>query len=91
MRKAAGWILFAVSLLIAYQGYLNSQPEPLTEALARDVACNAKGSLCVAGSRPRQIRTDVIQRRYEWGPLQGEAVVVCRRDYVFFGAWHCTM
>lgn len=91
MKRAVGWILLGVSLLLAYQGYGNAQLEPETEALAQQTLC-ASGSVCPgAAVRPREIRTDVIQRRYWWAAQPETEHVLCRRELVFFGGWSCTI
>lgn len=90
MKGWVGWILLAVSLVIAYQGYQNSQPEPSTEAAARAVVCEGEPDCEVENERPHITKTDVFQRRYEWKTSKGPVHVLCRRDLLFFGAWHCT-
>lgn len=89
MKSWIGYGLLAASLVVAYQGYKNSQAEPSTEASSMSVACDVDSQCVLKGERPGTIRTDIFQRRYEWGSTVGPIVVVCRRDYIFFGDWSC--
>jgi hypothetical protein len=89
MKGWIGWILLALSLVIALLGYRNSRPEPETQELAAGVVCTvAKG--CVKTSpAPHTVRTDYVRRRYEWNTSVGPVHVVCKRAAWFIGSWSC--
>lgn len=89
MRGWVGYILLGLSLFIAYQGYHTSQKAEGTQEMARSVACDVDSGCVLKDELPREIRTDVFQRRYEWRSSVGPVHVVCRREYVFLGAWSC--
>lgn len=89
MKAWVGWILLALSLVVAYQGLENSRRDPALEAAARRVACDLDPSCELQAERPGTIKTDVIQHRYEWGTTVGPVHVLCRRQLIFFGAWSC--
>jgi len=89
MKRWVGWILLAISLYLAFEGYRNSQQWPATEELARGVACDVTGGCVLNTQSPREVRTDVTQRRYAWGSNKGPLHVVCRREFIFAGEWSC--
>jgi hypothetical protein len=89
MKGWVGWILLGLSLVVAYQGLQNSRQDPALEAAARTVACDLEDDCELSSQRPGTIKTDVIQHRYEWGSSIGPVHVLCRRQWVFFGAWSC--
>ena len=89
MKAWVGYILLGLSLFVAYQGYLNATPDPSMEETARTVACDLDPGCVLKSERPREIRADVFQRRYEWRSTMGPLHVVCRREYVFLGPWTC--
>lgn len=90
MKAWVGYILLGLSLVIGYQGFQNARQDPATEAAARAVACDVDGGCVLQSQRPHTMRTDVIQRRYEWRSSVGPVHVVCRRELIFFGHWRCT-
>lgn len=89
MKRWVGWVLLAISLFVAFEGYRNAQIEIATEELARSVACDLEGGCVRATERPREVRTDIVQRRYAWTTNKGPVHVVCRRQYLFMGEWSC--
>jgi hypothetical protein len=90
MKGWVGWILLGLSLVVAYQGFENSRQDPKVETLAGQVACDVDPGCVLASERPHTIRTDVVQHRYAWNSSIGPVHVVCRREFVFFGAWNCS-
>jgi hypothetical protein len=89
MKGWVGWILLALSLVVAYQGFENSKANPAVESAARAVACDVDAGCVLGSERPHTIKTDVFQHRYGWGSSVGPLHVLCRRQYIFFGAWKC--
>lgn len=89
MKRWVGWVLLAISLFIAFEGYENAQVEVATEELARSVACDLEGGCVLRTERPREVRTDILQRRYAWSTNKGAVHVVCRRELLFAGTWSC--
>lgn len=90
MKGWIGWSLLGLSLVVVAAGYRNSQPEPETETLARTVVCTAPHPCTVMSDRPGIVRTDFVQRRYQWVTSEGAMVVTCRREFYVGGAWQCT-
>jgi hypothetical protein len=84
-----GWILLALSLLVAVAGYRNQRAELDTEEQSRTVACDVGEACTIEPKRPYKIRTDVLRRRYEWTTSLGPVTVTCRRRFVFAGHWEC--
>ena len=89
MKGWIGWILLALSLVVAYQGMQNSRQDPALEASARKVACDLDAACELRAERPGKIKTDVVQHRYEWSTTTGTVHVLCRRQLIFFGDWSC--
>lgn len=89
LRRSVGWILLAISLVLVYQGYGNAHSDDHTESMSRRAVCEGLERCQVRFNRPREIRTDVIQRRYEWKTNRGPRHAVCRRELLFFGDWSC--
>ncbi|MEM9454798.1 MAG: hypothetical protein AAGF11_11510 [Myxococcota bacterium] len=89
MKKWIGWILLALSLVITYQGWQNSQPRAETQDMSRPVACEGRAGCTVEGARPQKVATDWLRREYEWKTSTGPVLVRCRRAYVFAGRWAC--
>jgi hypothetical protein len=85
-RKIGGYAVLAISLVIAYQAYVNSTLTPELQELSKDAAQTIS---TVDEDRPRMKRSDPIQQRYEWHTAVGPVLVQCRRDLVFFGDWTC--
>jgi hypothetical protein len=89
MKKYVGWVLLAISLVIAFQGYRNSVNDPLTQDLARKVACDVEAKCVLKEGAPTKVQTDIVGRRYEWSSSVGPIVTECGREAVFFGGWRC--
>ncbi len=89
MKGWVGWILLALSLLVAVAGYRNQRAEPGTEEQSRFAACDLGEPCSPLAERPYKIRTDVLRRRYEWTTSVGPVTVTCRRRFVFVGEWAC--
>ncbi len=84
-----GYVVLGVCLLLAYQGYQNTSDPEATEPLAKAVACDVDSQCVLSGERPREIRSDVFGRYYEWRTTVGPVEITCRRALWFFGAWAC--
>jgi hypothetical protein len=89
MKRILGYVLLIVSGLIAYQSYLNAQPSPEVEAMAKGTACASAEGCEVKGDRPNVIQTSVVARRYQFLTSGGPVVVSCDREYLWFGEWSC--
>lgn len=89
MKGWIGWILLALSLLVAVGGYRNQRPEQETEDMSKLAACDVGEPCKVDAQRPFKIRTDVISRRYEWATSVGPVTVTCKRKLVLAGDWQC--
>jgi hypothetical protein len=89
MKKWVGYVLLAIAVVVAYQGYVNAQNGPLTQDLARSGACDVDSQCVLKGDDPQVVRTDVFQRRYEWRSTVGPIVSQCRRSLIFLGSWSC--
>lgn len=91
MKQWVGYVLLALSLVVAYQGWANVAKVAETEPLARSVACEVGQKECaitkdgIAGHK-----ADVFARHYQWPTTLGPVHVTCRRAWVFFGQWSCT-
>ena len=90
MKKWVGWVLLAIVLVLAFQGYVNAQTDPQTEQLSREAARAADSQAVIRGAHPVVVRTDIVRRRYEWQTTEGRIGVVCMRSAYFFGNWSCT-
>ncbi len=89
VKKWLGWVLLALAVLLAWEGYRNSRTDPATEALALSSACPP--SVCITMTdRPTLVRTDVIRRQYQFVSSEGPVTVTCRRRLYFSGGWQCT-
>lgn len=89
MRRILGYLLLIISGFIAYQSYLNAQPDAITEGMAREAACAGKEGCKLSGDLPNVMKTDVTSRTYQWATSAGPVVVTCKREYVWFGEWSC--
>ena len=89
MKGWIGYALLAASLVVAFQGYGNVRNPEDTEALAKSVACDAHSQCVLKAELPQEVRADMFQRKYEWRSSVGAVHVICRRQWVFFGRWHC--
>lgn len=89
MKQWIGWVLLALSLIVTYQGWRNSQPTPETQDMSRGVACEGRDACEVEGTHPNKVATDFFAREYEWKTSTGPVSVRCRRTYVFAGNWAC--
>ncbi len=90
-KQVAAYSVLVVCGVLVYQGYENAQPRPATEQMALNTACDFDDGNCtVRDDRPREIRTNPVQRQYQFSTTQGPVIVTCRRDLLFFGAWTCT-
>jgi hypothetical protein len=90
MKKWVGWVLLAITLVLAFQGYVNAQNDPKTEELSREAAQSVDTQAIIRGAHPVVVKTDIVRRRYEWQTTEGSISVVCMRSAVFFGNWSCT-
>jgi hypothetical protein len=84
-----GWILLALSLLVAVGGYRNQRPEQETEDMSKLAACDVGEPCTIDAKRPFKIRTDVMSRRYEWATSVGPVTVACKRRFLLAGNWQC--
>ena len=89
MKGWVGWILLALSLGVALQGYRNAQPDALTEDLSKSAACEGSPGCTRMADRPGVVSTDIVGRYYEWITSDGPMKVTCRRRLVFAGYWEC--
>lgn len=85
-----GYVVLGVCVVLAYQGYQNTSDPDATEPLAKSVACQVDSQCVLKGERPREIRSDVFGRYYDWKTTVGPVEVTCRRELLFFGEWACT-
>lgn len=91
-KQVVAYAVLAACLVLVYQGYQNARPEPFTEGLALNVACDAEDGNCsVRDDRPREVRTSPVKRQYQFSTTQGPVIVTCRRELLFFGSWNCTV
>ena len=91
MKQWVGYVLLALSLVVAYQGWANVAKVAETETLAESAACDIGQKECarVAGG-VAGYKADVLARHYQWQTNHGPVHVTCRRAWVFFGKWSCT-
>lgn len=89
--RIAAYVLLAVSIVISFQGWKNAQLTPETAKLARGHACDLDSSCIVLDEQPRIGRADVIRHRYEYNTTHGMMTVTCKRQWLFFGEWSCTV
>jgi hypothetical protein len=89
MKGWVGYVLLAISLVVAFQGFQNVRNEASTEALAKAGACDVDSQCLLKDEEPDVVNTDVFQRRYQWRTTIGPVTSVCRRDWIFFGGWSC--
>jgi len=89
MKAYVGYVLLALSLVIAYQGWGNSREEQSTQDLARGVACQVHADCLRTEEKPQVIRHDMFSRRYQFQTSVGPVGVTCRRAWMFFGGWSC--
>jgi hypothetical protein len=89
MKKWVGWVLLAVSLVVAYQGYQNSVNDPRTQDLARQIACDGQAQCVLKEGAPSKVKTNIVSRYYEWSSNDGPITTECTREAVFFGGWKC--
>lgn len=90
MKGWIGWVLLGLTLVVAFVGWKNAQPEPETELLARKSVCADAKACIVMSDKPGAIKTDMVRRRYQWTTSDGPVVVTCARAYWLVGAWACT-
>jgi len=91
MKRIVGPVVFCVCACIAYLSYLNSQPNPEIEAMAKAEACASSDveGCEVKNDRPNVIQTSVVSSRYQFLTSGGAVVVTCKREYVLLGEWSC--
>lgn len=89
MKKWVGWVLLAISLVVAYQGYQNSVNDPRTQDLARQIACDGQSQCVLTEGGPAKVKTNIVARYYEWSSNNGPITTECTRKAVFFGDWSC--
>ena len=93
MSQVFGYLLLALCLFVAYQGYENSRSEAalsMAEHDAQSVACEIDPSCVLTREQPRVIKADVFRRRYEFQTSTGPVVVTCDRRYIWLGEWSCS-
>jgi hypothetical protein len=83
-------VLFATCGVLSYQAWRNGQLSTVTEALAKQHACDVDPTCMVSEERPRLGKADVIRHRYEFMTTMGVKTVTCQRELIFFGDWTCT-
>ena len=91
LKGLVGYVVLAVCILLAYQGYQTSANPDETEALSKASACAGDATCVVNAERPREIRTDAFARHYQWGTTTGSVDITCTRGFVFFGEWTCAV
>lgn len=82
-----GYVLLAVCVVAAMQGYRTSQRHPEVEAMARALAC-PEGARCDR-KRPRRVETGMLGQRYIWARGGRSVTVSCSRALLWVGAWRC--
>jgi hypothetical protein len=90
MKQWVGYILLALCLVLAYQGYGNVSNSTATQAAAKAVACEGIPECGLTQEKPRAFKSNVVSRRYQWATSVGPVTTTCRRTAIFFGAWQCT-
>lgn len=90
MKQVVGYVMLAVCLVLAYQGYGNVKNTAATEALARSMACQGLEDCLVTRDEPKAFKANSVTRRYQWVTSLGPVTTTCRRKLWFFGAWGCT-
>jgi hypothetical protein len=90
MKQWVGYVLLALCLVIAYQGWGNVKNTPDSEERARNAACLGVRDCFLTDKRVIAFQSDVLKRRYQFETSQGPITVTCRRELYFFGAWTCT-
>jgi hypothetical protein len=89
MKAYVGYVLLALSLVVAYQGWNNSREEQVTQDMARGVTCQVQADCRRTEEKPNVIRHDAFARRYQFQTTVGPVGVTCRRAWMFFGGWSC--
>jgi len=90
MKQLIWYLLFAAMVFVSYQGYVNSQDSPETEAMAREAVCAVDKECGLAATDLASVRvTDIMSRKYQWNLKSGSQVATCKREYMFFGHWKC--
>lgn len=90
VRGLFGYVVLGGCVLLAYQGYQNTNDPEATEGLAKSVACDVDSRCLLESERPREIRSDAVGRYYIWKTSVGRVEVTCRRALWFFGEWSCS-
>ena len=90
MKQLIWYILFAAMVFVSYQGYVNSQDDLETEAMARDAVCAVDKACGILPTDLAVVRaTDIMSRKYQWNTKAGSHVATCKREYMFAGHWQC--
>lgn len=89
MGRIIGYVILAVCVFVAWEGYQNSRVDPATEQLSKGEACGGIAACVVKREQPTKVITDVLRRRYEWRTSEGTRVVTCTRTYLWLGDWGC--
>ncbi len=89
IKALFGYVVLGICILLAYQGYQNTSDPESTEHIAKAVACDVDARCLLKQERPREIRSDVFGRYYNWKTTVGPVDITCRRKFVFFGSWSC--
>lgn len=89
MKQWVGYVLLALSLVVAYQGWANVSKVSETEGMAKAVACDVDKECLMVGEGVVGYKADVLTRRYQWQTSLGPVHVTCKRKWFFFGSWSC--
>lgn len=89
MKRGISIAIMIICGFVAYQSYVNSQPNPTMEAMSRDSACAGADGCTVKNERPNVLKTSIFNRQYQWATSGGNVVVTCKREYVWWGNWSC--
>lgn len=90
MKRGLSFAIMIICAFVAFQSYSNSQPSPQIESMSRDTACGGAAGCEVKNERPNVLQTSIFERRYQWLTSNGNVVVTCKREYVWWGKWGCT-
>ena len=90
MKQVVGYVMLAICLVLAYQGYGNVKNTAATEALARSRACEGITDCLLTRDELKAYKANALTRRYQWVTSVGPVTTTCQRALWFFGAWECT-
>lgn len=89
MKRGLSFAIFALCGVFAFLSYTNAQPSPQIKGLSRQTACGGAEGCVVKNDDPNVAMTSIFNHRYQWLTSNGNVVVTCKREYVFFGEWSC--